>query len=427
MGQAKLPQVPIVAKFPSSTKNYQNIDDLPELAWWYNLKDPELNRLIACGLKNNLDMHIAVAHLEQAQGQLSEIKLGWLPSLEILGGYSTNPALGIPGFFFGAWPGYLINIAKLLKQQQYAKFNVQYNQAMIDGVRLSIIGQVTASYFTLIAEKEQLHLLNILAHDVDELVSLARGDIKIGLKNDIALADMLELAANVRAQKSLVINNITVSQNALRYFVNENPGTLKSANNFVAINFDKLKPGALPANVLANRPDLKMAEMAVRRSHAGVLISYTDLFPTLVLDQYIGEGSIPFNTFEQAGDSYVNWGIDPKAFGKIVAEKGAYKAQVYNYIKTVRSILREVDNDFSANRRASSFFIATAKAQSEYNRKYQLQKGLLQSGLISYKELLDSKVHLDSLALVTNQAKLQLALTLVSLYQNLAGGYKSTV
>ncbi|HEL8434116.1 TPA: TolC family protein, partial [Legionella pneumophila] len=48
---------------------------------------------------------------------------------------------------------------------------------------------------------------------------------------------------------------------------------------------------------------------------------------------------------------------------------------------------------------------------------------LLKSGLMSYKELLESKIYLDTLALSTNQAKLELAMSLVMLYQDLAGGY----
>ncbi|HGH3280733.1 TPA: TolC family protein, partial [Legionella pneumophila] len=61
--------------------------------------------------------------------------------------------------------------------------------------------------------------------------------------------------------------------------------------------------------------------------------------------------------------------------------------------------------------------------QEDYQHKYKLQNGLLKTGLMSYKELLESKVYLDNLALSTNQAKLELAMSLVMLYQDLAGGY----
>jgi outer membrane protein TolC len=43
---------------------------------------------------------------------------------------------------------------------------------------------------------------------------------------------------------------------------------------------------------------------------------------------------------------------------------------------------------------------------------------------MSYTQLLTSKIQLDNLAITVNQAKLQQAMTVVNLYQDLAGGYK---
>lgn len=132
---------------------------------------------------------------------------------------------------------------------------------------------------------------------------------------------------------------------------------------------------------------------------------------------------MPDSTFEQATDAYVNWTINPNTLGKISVSKGVYNAKLAEYVKTVRLILKEVDNAFSANKRMREQFLSYRHAQEDYQHKYKLQNGLLKSGLMSYKELLESKVYLDTLALSTNQAKLELAMSLVMLYQDLAGGY----
>ncbi|KTD76577.1 outer membrane efflux protein [Legionella waltersii] len=410
-------------QFPSIIKEYKPAKELPCLAWWKQFHDSELDRLIEIGLQNNMDIHVALGNLQQAQGELRRVKLSWIPYVQLFGGYSTNPALGVPGGFYGVWPNYALNIMQLFTQQKQAKYQVQYYEAAIDGMRLVLIGQVTASYFTLSAQLEQLRLLTQLDKDLNALIKIGEQDVKIGLNNDIELAQLKSNEQLIAAQIKPVKHNIVVSQNALRYLINENPGPVKTKTQFSQLDFTQFKPGSLPMSVLANRPDMKMAYYALKSARAGVLVSYSDFFPLMQLDDFIGEAHLPNNTFEQATDAYFNWTIKPSSVGKIAASKGAYYAKMAEYIKTVRFILKEVDNAFSANQRMNEQFLSYWKAQKNYESKYKLQDGLVKTGLLSNKELLESKIYLDNLALSTNQAKLELAMSLVLLYQDLAGGY----
>ncbi|CAM2926445.1 outer membrane efflux protein [Legionella steigerwaltii] len=416
-------QISLPSQFPSSTKDYKRVDDLPYVAWWQQFHDVELNQLIEAGLNNNMDIHIAIGNLQQAQGELQQVKLSWIPLVQIFAGYSTNPALGAPGGFIGVWPYYFLNIMKLYTQQKQATYNVQYRLAAIEGMRLTLIGQVASAYFTLIAQLEQLRLLQQLDNDLKSLIKLSKGEIKIGLENDITLAQLQSDEQLIAAQIKPILYNIVFSENALRYLINANPGKVKNKNNFAKIDFSRFKPGSLPATVLNNRPDLKMARYALKASHEGIKVAYSDFFPGLQLDDFLGEVHLPHSSFAQAVDAYALWTITPSSLGKIAASKGAYNARISDFIKTAKRILKEVDSDYAANKRMNEKFMAYLHAEKEYRHKYKLQQGLLKTGLISYKELLQSKIYLDNLALSTNQAKLELALSLVILYQDLAGGY----
>jgi multidrug efflux system outer membrane protein len=416
-------QILLPSKFPSSTKDYKPVAHLPYVAWWQQFNDVELNQLIEAGLHNNMDIHIAIGNLQQAQGELQQVRLSWLPLVQILAGYSTNPALGAPGAFYGVWPYYFVNIMKLYTQQKQAKYNVQFYHAAIEGMRLALIGQVASAYFTLIAQLEQLKLLQQLDSDLKSLIKLSQGDIRIGLENEITLAQLKTDERLIAAQIKPILHNIVLSENALRYLINENPGKINNKNNFTKIDFSRFKPGSLPATVLNNRPDLKMAYYALKASHAGIQVAYSDFFPGLQLDNFLGEVDLPSSNFADSSDAYVNWTIAPSTLGKIAASKGAYNATAAELNKTIRRILKEVDSDYSANKRMNEKFIAYLRAEKDYRHKYKLQQGLLSTGLLSYKELLQSKIYLDNLALSTNQAKLELAMSLVILYQDLAGGY----
>ena len=166
-----------------------------------------------------------------------------------------------------------------------------------------------------------------------------------------------------------------------------------------------------------------MREFAIKKAHAGVSMAFADFFPSLQLDEFIGEAHLPESKLAEVTDSYLHEIIDPATFGTITARKGLLAARMAEYMKAVHRILNEVDNDLSANRRMRAFFQEKQKAEADYAYQYKLQEGLFKTGLISYKMLLENKIYLDKLALETNQAKLQLALSLVQLYQDLAGGY----
>jgi|GEM_PF-862628 len=423
------PSVELPQKFNSANDQYQNIESLPYLSWWQQFNDPQLNKLLESGLTSNLDVKVAISNLEMAEGQLKQVQLSWIPFVNIYAGYTSNPALGNVGTLYGIWPQYTINIFKLYKQQQQAKYNVTASQAMVDGVRLTLIGQITASYFTLISQQEQLRLLNNLDQDMQELILLTKKELKIGLQDSIDVTQLLSDEKLIKAQINLIQQNLIYSQNSLRYLLNQNPGIINSTNNFDKLDFSKFKPGSLPVTVLQNRPDLIIAENMVKASHEGVGVAYGNLFPNIQLDSFAGAGSLNGtvanpNQYVSMNDAYLNWGINPSTFGQIEAQKGAYQANVYRYIQTVRRILKEVDDSYAANKNTSENFINTQASWQDLYKKYQLQQGLYKAGIMSYPKLLENKLNVDKLALVVNQSKLQQALTLVNLYQNLAGGYK---
>lgn len=411
------------AQFPSSTKGYKSVEQIAYRAWWRQFHDSELNRLIDLGLQNNNDIHIALGSLQQAQGALRQVKLSWIPFVKTYAGYSTNPALGVPAGFYGVWPYYALNLMQLYSQQKQAKYYVNSAQAAISGARLLVIGQISASYLTLMAQQEQLRLLRQLDKDLKILIRLSEQDIRIGLANQVDLAQLKADERQLAAQIHPVQHNIVVSENALRFLINADPGTVRSKNNFASLDFSRFKPGSLPVQVLNNRPDMKMAEYALKAAKMDINIAYSNFFPSLQLDDFIGEAHLPNNLFVQATDAYFNGTIALSTLGTISAAQGAYHAKIAEFIKTAKRILKEVDTDYSANKQMNQQYFTYLGAEKDYSHKYKLQQGLLKTGLISYKELIQSKIYLDNLALSTNQAKLELAMSLVVLYQDLAGGY----
>jgi outer membrane protein TolC len=272
-------------------------------------------------------------------------------------------------------------------------------------------------------------LLKQYSADLVKLVELSVKKLNIGLQSDIELSQLKSQQSLIAAQIELTKHNIQLSSNAINYLLNKNPEQVKIGGNFAQLDFSKFKPGDLPANVLQNRPDIKMAEYALQVSHAKVGIDYSNLFPNIQLDKFVaGVTGNPLvmmpNQFSQYTDAYSIWGVEPSIFGAIEADKSAYAAQVYSYVQTVRRALKDTDNAFSANNRYTKNYQEIESAYMSLNKKLTLQGNLYKNGIIAYPDLLQSKLGVDDLSILLNQAKLQQASALVSLYQQLAGGYK---
>lgn len=392
------------------------------LTWWKQYNSPELNDFIIKALKNNGDPNIALANIDYAQSQLQQIKLEWLPNLTVLTGYSQFPILGNPGNVVIAFPLYMINLVQQYKQQKSAKARLEASYYARDAVKLSIIAQVSSAFFTLLAQKEALTLYQALLKDYRTYLKLAQNQYQNGLipqdTIDLLESQIQETASQVEISK----HNIIVSQNALHYLLNENPGALKVNKPFSSINTDSVVPANLPVTVLNNRPDVRQAERLLKAANEDIGASVATLLPTLTLGAYLGSGSNVGGI--KLAETYLNTPVvDLPIFAQIKASKATYKVQYIKYIVAVRAALRDVANDLSAYTTYTRQLKNNMSALASKKRSCHLVKQRFRHGISSSIELVQCQITINQFELIVNKNKLEKMIAIITLYQDLAGGY----
>ena len=417
---------------PKQWSRFENLplnpeNNWPYIAWWQKFQDPTLNQLMEQGLRANTSIKQADAHLEQARGQLKSVELSWLPSVSGYAGYSSNPALGSPLGFYGIWPQYMLfNIFSTISLQQSAKLEVALKQKAIEATRLVLIGQIANSYYTYIAQLNHLHLMDIYLHDLNEVLTIQEALYQGGIGNMIQVDDLTARLHAAQSQQRTIKNNIVKSENALRYLLVKNPGHIKNATNFADVNTSYPNVGTLPATVLSNRPDVAIAELQYRLAVQKKVQAYTPLLPNVQLDYFQGNTYVGNpNTLGEPSDikeAYAAWIINPAVFGQIDAYNAAQKAAYYAYIDVVKKALRDVDNNLEQHQIANERYALSYSAYQATAEQYHLTWNLYKTGIISYQKTLQDKLALDQAAIEVNQMKLLQMITLVNLYQNLAGG-----
>ena len=430
------PAVPVSAKWSVPLNNLAATEsNLPYLAWWQGFNDPTLNQLIESGLVANNGLNMSRGHVEAAEGELKKVQFQWVPDLNFVLGYSNNPATGFPGLVALFAPNYTMNVFSQLKQQKRAEYELAAAKAEDDAVKLDVITQISASYFTYLAEVERKQLLQVLADDITHLADISVKVYQQGLSADQNSLEMRAQVNLIRGEQEVIEQNIVVTRNALRYLINQNPGEITTQQKFINLQNQHLVPGQLPMTVLSNRPDMQLAENKLRASNEGIGLAASQLLPTVQLD-FIGgpvAGNNAYNFPSPLMQNAVDFNdellkipaLKLSALGEIDKAKGLDKVSYYNYIDTLQKALRNSTNALSANYRLTNKLQQTESAQQQLAKSYNLNERLFQRGIQSKMDTLKSKIALDRIQINVNQDKLQQLLTIVNLYHELAGGYKN--
>jgi multidrug efflux system outer membrane protein len=413
-----------------SNNKYLDTDvNLVCLPWWQQFNDPILNNLIDEGLRYNNDINIAMANIEAAQGELKRVQLNWIPEVGAVGGYSSFPDLGYPGVLLAIVPSYTLNIFQQIKEQKKANYELKATAAIHDAVRLAIIGQIASSYFSYVAQLEQLELLTSLENDLAKVASVSESMHRGDLYSKVEV-QQAETALNlIQARKKVVEHNIVVSQNSIKYLLNKNPGHLSEANQFSQLSGQQLIIGALPLNIIENRPDMQQAKYELEASNEGIGLAFSNYLPTVQLSMARGEIATVPNGYHLGTNIYFDQALlevpilEASVYGQIQKAKGLNKASYYRYTDTLRKVLRDVSNALSAHDLYTKRLDDTLKAENSFREVHQLNDDLYQRGIISNLELIDTRIQLTHVALMANQHKLEQFITIVNLYQDLAAGY----
>lgn len=411
---------------------YRNTQaNLPYLTWWEKFHDPTLNQLMKVGLVQNNQINIAMANVEASQGELKRVKLNWIPTVGSNVGYSSFPTLGFPGVLLGLAPTYTLNVFSQLKEEKKAGYELKASKAAYDAVKLAVIGQIASSYFSYSAQVEQLRLLKKLDHHLTELVNISSDVYKGGLTSESAWENQKHELKLIKAQEMLTQHNITVSRNALCYLLNLNPQNIPLTHRFSQLNGNQIVVGSMPLTVIENRPDMIEAANALKASNEGVGLAFSNLLPNIQLSTIQGLNATTDNGYKLGDRTNFNQAllqtpiIQASVLGQVDTAKGLNKASYYRYLDTLRKVMRDVNNDMSAHDLYTARLAQITDARNDEKIIYDLHTELYHRGINSYMQLLQAAVKLDYLNIEVNQSQWEQFITIVNLYQDLAGGYKN--
>lgn len=436
-----------------------------QLGWQDYFSDPQLEALIGTALANNRDLLAATARIEQARAQYRIQRSQQLPIVGVNGsairsrvplntgstgqGQGSIPpvtggvpvtggsapgsvtfnrydvSVGVSSFELDFW-GRVRNLSDAARAQYLATVWAQR------AFYLSLIGDVSSTYFDLIETREQIALAQATAQSRREGQRIAKIRLDAGVTSalDFRQAEALLTQAEqaLAAQKlaeARTLNQLTVLVGG------QIPSDLPAGASLNDQQFAGPLTAGLPSDLLLARPDIVAAEEQLRATRANIGAARAAFFPRISLTGNAGFASSDLGGLF-SGDSFT-WSFGPSIslpifdWGARDADLGLARAReteaVAVYDRTVQTAFREV-SDALAGRRYIGDQVATARRAVEAQQAIaQLARLRYREGVANYLEVLDAERNLFS----AQQGLLEVMRTNdqndVSLFIALGGGF----
>jgi NodT family efflux transporter outer membrane factor (OMF) lipoprotein len=412
-----------------------NIADVP---WKSLFTDKLLQNLIEEAINNNPDLQIAVARMKKAEANLKQSNAAFLPTLNTFADasfQSNNATLsGMPHSFqiYGAtsWETDIWGRLRSAKRANLALF--LESEAYKRAVQTQLIANVADSYYTLLGLDSKLQVtektIEYRNSDVETMKLMKDNDLVTG-------ADLVQSQANLYSAKVTIPEikeSIYETENALSVLLGRNPGSITRgslAEQEISVD---LRTG-IPAQLLANRPDVQEAEYQFRYGFEITNVARKYFYPSLTLtaaggitstdlSQMFNASSVFWNVVGGLTQPIFNQGQNKQRLRIALANQEEY---LIAFKQTLLKAGEEVVDAMHGYQSATEK-IALRASQIDYLEKsvdYTMEL-LKYTSSTNYTDVLTSEVNLLSAQLSGINDKLQQLQSVVSLYQNLGGGWK---
>jgi multidrug efflux system outer membrane protein len=421
--------------------------------WNTVFTDPVLQELIAEAIKNNYDMKIAADHVLEQQDQLGITRAAQFPTLSAGGTYD---AIGIPsGLLKSLNSGSSTSSNSTTATHYYsggltasAAWNLDFwglyrrqTEAQRAYLRATVWAQQT-TYSTLVEDVAtdyyELRTLDAALEVTKQTRDARQSTLDLTKTlyhggND-TLVDVKQAEEQLYAAEANIPDyerQIEQQENQLALLLGRNPGPVKRGWSIAETPHPVTVPVGLPSELLERRPDIRRAEELLVQANANIGAAKAQLFPQFSLS---GEGGTSSSQLKGLVDAknfyyYAYGSVSQQIFdgGKLRNNLRYYKAQDQEYIdtyqQTIAGALRDVSNALIAYTKTREYREKQTAQVASAAEAVRLADILYKGGSTSYLQVLTSEATLYSAQLSLATAQQQEALSLVTLYNVLGGGW----
>jgi NodT family efflux transporter outer membrane factor (OMF) lipoprotein len=269
----------------TDTTNFGN------LGWRELFTDPALQSLIEQGLANNVNVRIANLAVSQAEAALKVARLSHLPTFNFVPDGSVSKFKDAPNVYTYSAPvaaSWEIDVfGKVTNAKRRTKALYEQSKEYEQAVQTRLIATIANVYYTLLMLDNQLEISETTATSWKDIVSTMEALKASGMANDAAVSQMQATYYAIEASLFELRRQIYEVENSLALLLGDTPTQIQRGKLFAQSLPAQLAIG-IPIQQLANRPDVKSAELALQQAFYATAEARAAFYPSLVLNGSAG-------------------------------------------------------------------------------------------------------------------------------------------
>ncbi|RZJ53067.1 MAG: TolC family protein, partial [Flavobacterium sp.] len=295
----------------------------------------------------------------------------------------------------------------------------------------NLIGEIASSYYELLALDNQLAIVRqniVIQGNAFEVVKLQKESARV---TELAVRRFQAQVLNTQSLEFEILQKITEAENRLNYLAGRYPQPVeRNAQAFYDLIIPLVHTG-VPSQLLANRPDIRQAEMDLMAAKLDVKVARARFYPQLGITAGIG--------YQAFNPSYL---IKPQSLlynlaGDLMAPlvnrngiKAAYSSAnskqlqaVFKYEQTILNSYIEVSNELSRIYNLNKSYTLKAQEVEALNQSSSISSDLFRSARADYMEVLMTQRDALESKFDLVDTRLQQMNAMVNIYRSLGGGW----
>ncbi len=345
----------------------------PKGDWWSVFRDPELDRLERAVVISNQTIKADEANYRQALALINEARAGLFPTINGSGSIThSSPAAehegsitNVTGEASGAWT--LDIWGQVRREIEAEQAGATASAANLANATLAEQSSLALAYVTLREADSAEDLYRRMIDEYKKSLKITQNQYAAGTaaKSDVITAE----AQVLNQQANLIAAGVSRAQaeHAIAVLMGRPPAGLSIPHGALAAAPPSV-PVRVPSSLLERRPDIAVAEEAMRAANANIGVAFAGYFPAVSLSGLFGYSGDPFirqltvNPVWSFGASVAQPIFNGGLTGaQVEAARQTYESDVATYRQTALAAIQQVEDAMSGIR----LLTQEAKVQAE--------------------------------------------------------------
>ena len=416
--------------------------------WWDIFEDPTLKGLIQEALRNNYDVGVAAARVQEARANLGVARSDYFPSLDYdVGAGRSKVGPGIQGRPGGPVPNatnfYSASMSmsweldiwgRIRRSNEAARATLLATEDARRAVWLTLVSDLAQAYFQLLALDVQLQIARNSTGAYQRTYDLFLDRFNLGVASKLETSRAQGALGDAQATIPQLESSIVAKENQISILLGKAPGPIARGKPMYEQVVVPAVPAGLPSTLLERRPDLRQAEEVLVSANARIGVAKAEFFPKLSLTALFGTASPEISAL--TGGSATIWAVAGMLSGPLFnagRTLGTYRASIaqweqarLQYEQAVLIALREVSDALTALGKLNEAEAAQDTAVQALTEAVGHATDRYRQGLANYFEVLEAQQQLYPAQNTLAQIRLNRLIAYAQLYRALGGGWTLT-